>query len=80
MLLILLGIILPSARSNTDYSMLVYKNCASDTLTDPSAATSSHTQALESLFNELVLHSQDSKFFRTAAGNVALSPFIQISS
>lgn len=72
-LLIFLGFILPFIEPNTDYSALVYKNCANETFTEQLAAASSHQQTLESLFNELVSHSSQSKFFRTTAGNVVLA-------
>lgn len=71
-LLVILGLILPLAEPNTDYTSLVYKKCANETFTDQLAAGSSHEQTLASLFNELVLHSSQSKFFRATAGNATL--------
>lgn len=72
-LLITLGFLLPSVEPKKEYAALIYKNCANETFTDQSAAASSHEQTLTSLFNELVSHSLQSKFFRTTAGNVTLA-------
>ncbi|XP_059436071.1 plasmodesmata-located protein 3-like [Corylus avellana] len=57
---------LPSLESSADYTTLVYKDCASQTFTDP---TKSQSQAaLSSLFQELVAHSSQSKFFKAVGG------------
>ncbi|KAF3452369.1 hypothetical protein FNV43_RR02802 [Rhamnella rubrinervis] len=54
---------LPSAKPISDYTTLLYKNCANDqTLSSP---TKSHSQTLSNLFQELVSHSFHSKFFKT---------------
>ncbi|XP_030961063.1 plasmodesmata-located protein 2-like [Quercus lobata] len=66
LLLVSLALFLPSIKSSSDYSTLVYKNCASQTFTSTSI---SHSQTLSSLFQELVAHSSQSKFFKTIEGN-----------
>ncbi|KAK4755506.1 hypothetical protein SAY87_009263 [Trapa incisa] len=67
--LITLGFNLPFIEPNTDYSTLVYKNCANETFSDESAAASSYQKTLDSMFNQLLSHSSQSKFFRITAGN-----------
>ncbi|OWM67327.1 hypothetical protein CDL15_Pgr000779 [Punica granatum] len=67
--LILLGFILPSAKPSTDYSELIYKNCANERFADTSDTASSRAQAFTALFSELVSHSSQSKFFRTTTGD-----------
>lgn len=62
-----LALFLPSGKSFTDYSTLVYKNCASETFTD--AAYKMYSHALSSLFDELLAHSSQSKFFKAVAGD-----------
>ena len=66
LLLVSLALFLPSIKSSSDYSTLVYKNCASQTFTSTSI---SQSQTLSSLFQELVAHSSQSKFFKTIEGN-----------
>ncbi|KAG2696693.1 hypothetical protein I3843_07G069900 [Carya illinoinensis] len=61
LLILHLALFLPSVRPFSDYSTLVYKNCASQTFTDP---TKSYTQTLSAFFHELLAHSSQSKFFK----------------
>ncbi|KAK4801441.1 hypothetical protein SAY86_021928 [Trapa natans] len=69
-LLIITGFLLPSAEPNPDFATMVYKDCANDTFTDPYVdAASSHDQMLASMFDELVSHSLQSKFYRTTRGD-----------
>lgn len=58
---------LPSAKPISDYTTLLFKNCANDqTLSTP---TKSPSQILSTLFQELVSHSFHSKFFKTTEGD-----------
>lgn len=66
LLLVSFALFLPSIKPSSDYSTLVYKNCASQTFTSPS---NSHSQTLSSLFQELIAHSSQSKFFKTIEGD-----------
>jgi hypothetical protein len=65
-------------ESSSDYATLVYKDCASQTFTDP---TQSQSQALSlsSLFQDLLAHSSQSKFFKAVEGEseTAISGFFQ---
>ncbi|XP_041016688.1 plasmodesmata-located protein 2-like [Juglans microcarpa x Juglans regia] len=61
LLILHLALFLPSVRPFSDYSTLVYKNCESQTSTDP---TKSYTETLSALFHELLAHSSQSKFFK----------------
>lgn len=63
-LLLFLTPFLPSAKPiTTDYTTLLYKSCANQTRVNP---TGSHSRTLSTLFQELVSHSLQSKFFRSA--------------
>ncbi|KAK9160245.1 hypothetical protein Syun_006586 [Stephania yunnanensis] len=73
-LLLLLTIIIVStflipsskaASSSPDFTTLVYKGCANQTLPDPNGVFS---QTLNSLFNSLITQSSKSKFFKTTSG------------
>ncbi|KAL2530856.1 Cysteine-rich repeat secretory protein 3 [Forsythia ovata] len=57
---------IPLSKSAPDYTTIVYKGCAKQSLTDP---TGVYSQAISSLFGTLVAQSSKSKFFKTAAGN-----------
>lgn len=65
-LILYLALFLPSLQSSSDYATLVYKDCASETFTDPTKSQLS--QVLSSLFQEFVAHSSQSKFFKTVQG------------
>lgn len=58
------------ARPFSDYTNLLYKNCANQTFSTP---TKSHLQTLSILFHELVSHSFQSKFFKTIEGDGDMS-------
>ncbi|KAL6532451.1 hypothetical protein OROGR_014421 [Orobanche gracilis] len=53
------------AQSAADYTALVYKGCAKQAVSDP---TTAYTQALSSLFANLVAQSSTSKFFKNTSG------------
>ncbi|KAL6522788.1 Plasmodesmata-located protein 2 [Orobanche hederae] len=55
----------PHSQSAADYTALVYKGCAKKAVSDP---TNAYTQALSSLFGNLVAQSSKSKFFKTTSG------------
>ncbi|KAL5566850.1 hypothetical protein UlMin_030014 [Ulmus minor] len=63
------ALVLPSSEPlSTNSSSLVYKKCADQR---PVGSTKSHSQTLSSLFQELVSHSSQSKFFKTYEGGGA---------
>ncbi|XP_047317743.1 plasmodesmata-located protein 2-like isoform X2 [Impatiens glandulifera] len=53
------------AKSASDYTTLVYKGCAKQSISDPSGF---YSQSLSSLFGSLVSQSSKSKFFKTNTG------------
>lgn len=57
---------LPSVKPSSNNSSLVYKSCADQTRL---SSTKSHSNTLSSLFEELVLQSSKSKFFKTTQGS-----------
>lgn len=57
---------LPSVKPISNESSLVYKSCADQ---KHLSSTMSHSQTLSSLFEELVLQSSKSKFFKTTHGS-----------
>ncbi|KAF3674598.1 Cysteine-rich repeat secretory protein 56 [Capsicum annuum] len=56
----------PLAKSDSDYTKLVYKGCAKQDLSDPSGV---YSQALSSLFGTLVSQSSKYKFYKTSTGS-----------
>nr|GLL44172.1 cysteine-rich repeat secretory protein 3-like [Ipomoea trifida] len=54
------------AKSESDYTTLIYKGCAKQSLSDPSGVSS---QALSSLFGTLVAQSSKAKFSKTTTGS-----------
>ncbi|XP_015168149.1 cysteine-rich repeat secretory protein 3-like isoform X1 [Solanum tuberosum] len=56
----------PQAKSDSDYTKLIYKGCAKQDLSDPSGV---YSQALSSLFGTLVSQSSKSKFYKTSTGS-----------
>lgn len=54
------------AKSDSDFTKLIYKGCAKQDLSDPSGV---YSQALSSLFGTLVSQSSKSKFYKTSAGS-----------
>ncbi|WMV17798.1 hypothetical protein MTR67_011183 [Solanum verrucosum] len=56
----------PQAKSDSDYTNLIYKGCAKQDLSDPSGV---YSQALSSLFGTLVSQSSKSKFYKTSTGS-----------
>ena len=63
----LLLILFCFSLSYSDNTSLVYKSCADETFL--MSSTKSHSQALSSLFQELVSRSSESKFFKTSEGS-----------
>ncbi|KAK9137993.1 hypothetical protein Sjap_008587 [Stephania japonica] len=60
--------LIPSSKSaSSDFTTLVYKGCANQTLSDQNGGFS---QTLNSLFNTLVTHSSKSKFFKTTNSQI----------
>ncbi|KAK6145911.1 hypothetical protein DH2020_019780 [Rehmannia glutinosa] len=56
----------PHSKSADDFTTIVYKGCAKQTLSDPTGA---YSQALSSLFGTLIAQSSKAKFFKTTTGN-----------
>lgn len=54
------------AKSDSDFTKLIYKGCAKQDLSDPSGV---YSQALSSLFGTLVSQSSKSKFYKTSTGS-----------
>ncbi|EYU32585.1 hypothetical protein ABFS82_14G028400 [Erythranthe guttata] len=54
-----------AAAAAADYTTVVYKGCANQSLSDP---TGVYSQALSSLFGTLIAQSSSSRFFKTTAG------------
>ncbi|KAI5326722.1 hypothetical protein L3X38_035796 [Prunus dulcis] len=59
LLLLLLSLLSSANPINSDYNTLVYNQCANQTFTTPPTQ-----QTLSSLFQELIAHSSQSKFFK----------------
>ncbi|KAK4478234.1 hypothetical protein RD792_017517 [Penstemon davidsonii] len=56
----------PLSKSTPEYTTLVYKGCAKQSLSDPTGA---YSQALSSLFGTLIAQSSKSKFYKTTTGS-----------
>ncbi|XP_074320337.1 plasmodesmata-located protein 2 isoform X2 [Silene latifolia] len=65
-LLFLITLTIPISKSTPDYTAVVYKGCAKQTLSDP---TSSYTQTLTTLTTTLIQHSSTSKFYKLTTGS-----------
>lgn len=66
-LLLLFNLFSPFVKTSPDFNALVFKNCSSQKITN-SADEDANSQTLSSLFQQLVSHSSNSKFFRATAG------------
>ncbi|KAF8017876.1 hypothetical protein BT93_H2935 [Corymbia citriodora subsp. variegata] len=68
---VVLGFVTPCAdgllKPGANYTAFVYSNCSSDSFTDTNGL--SHSQTLSSLFEELVSHSYQSKFYKATVGD-----------
>lgn len=58
--------LIPLANPASDYTSLVYKGCAQQSLSDPSGE---YSQALSALFGSLISQSSKVKFFKTTTGS-----------
>ncbi|KAF8392136.1 hypothetical protein HHK36_022478 [Tetracentron sinense] len=67
---------LPSVKTASDYTTLVYKGCANQTFTDP---TGVYSQTLSALFTSLISQSSKYKFFKTTSngGQTTISGLFQ---
>lgn len=57
---------IPLSESAPDYSTLVYKGCAKQSISDPSGV---YSQALSALFGSLISQSSKANFFKTTTGS-----------
>lgn len=58
--------LIPLAKSASDYTTLVYKGCAKQSLSDP---TGVYSQAISNLFGSLLAQSSKAKFYKTSTGS-----------
>ncbi|GMP24051.1 hypothetical protein CsSME_00001448 [Camellia sinensis var. sinensis] len=58
--------LIPLSESASDYSTLVYKDCAKQELSDP---TEVYSQAISTLLWSLISQSSNAKFFKTTTGS-----------
>ncbi|KAG9137483.1 hypothetical protein Leryth_016784 [Lithospermum erythrorhizon] len=56
----------PLAKSAPEYTTLVYKGCAHQAISDP---TNAYSQALSTLFGNLISQSSKAKFYKTTTGS-----------
>ncbi|CAI9118043.1 OLC1v1019550C2 [Oldenlandia corymbosa var. corymbosa] len=54
------------AKSASDYTTLIYKGCAKQSLSDP---TGVYSQAISTLFGTLIAQSSKAKFYKTSSGS-----------